>query len=61
MFYYHTPRLHRYDPRLKSDAEKIMLIIAKIKKKFQNRTDLQFLELWHFVEHNQSGPLSMQD
>lgn len=52
MVYYHTPRLHRYDPRDLSDADKLRKLIARIKRKFGDRIDFQFLDLWHFIEHN---------
>ncbi|MBF0622912.1 MAG: carbamoyltransferase [Magnetococcales bacterium] len=57
MFYYHNPRLHRYDPSNAGDAHKLQRLIARIKRKTQNRADLQFIDLWHFVEHSGSGPL----
>lgn len=53
MVYYHTPRLHRYDPRNAADAEKLRKVISRIKQKFGERIDFQFRDLWHFVEHNQ--------
>ncbi|MGN7612469.1 carbamoyltransferase C-terminal domain-containing protein [Magnetococcales bacterium HHB-1] len=57
IFYYHNPRLHRYDPGDPADADKIRRMIDRIRRQFQHRADFQFLNLWHFVEHNRSGPL----
>lgn len=51
MIYYHNPRLQTHGSSEK-EIENLLRKINKIDRMFGKRADFQFIDIWHFVEHD---------